>query len=370
MAHCEEYTELISAALDGALSPAQQEKLEAHLSSCPECAALFRQLSALHAALEDLPPAEPPADLKDRILDTVAREQVLPFTPPKKKGLSYHSQRWLTTAAALALVIFGAWSWKPWERNDVTKPTSAAGASGQVSVSAEVEESAMPEMALRGIAPQEELIAPQAVEPSPTPQAVEETAQDSPANVSSASAPMSGRAGDADGGIASEETAPQARTAKTLPEEDREPSPSSDVPGVTAFRSPALFSAPIPSDLPEENSEETPGLLMVGSGVPEELAEIPELTSQEALERLLKEYPKPGCETWEYTDIEPGWQSPEWTAEDGSTAWLSYVGPGEGENGLTVYLFDVWRLSPDGQQTCAATHEVPADGGEITTAGA
>ena len=49
MAYCNEYTELISAALDGALSPGQRKELDAHLAACPECAALYKELSALHA---------------------------------------------------------------------------------------------------------------------------------------------------------------------------------------------------------------------------------------------------------------------------------------------------------------------------------
>lgn len=116
MAHCDEYLELISASLDGALSLAQQEKLNAHLASCAECQKLYDDLSALHAALMDLPPVEVPAGLKDRIMDAVAAEaentKVLPFAPKKA---SRHWQRWLASAAVLAVVVMGTWSWKPWE---------------------------------------------------------------------------------------------------------------------------------------------------------------------------------------------------------------------------------------------------------------
>lgn len=116
MAHCDEYLELISASLDGALSPEAQEKLNAHLASCAECQKLYDDLSALHAALADLPPVEVPAGLKDRIMDAVAAEaentKVLPFAPKKA---SRHWQRWLASAAVLAVVVMGTWSWKPWE---------------------------------------------------------------------------------------------------------------------------------------------------------------------------------------------------------------------------------------------------------------
>lgn len=116
MAHCDEYLERISAAVDGALSPAEQEKLNAHLATCAECQRLYDDLLSLHAALADLPPVEVPTGLKDRVMDAVAAEaehaKVLPFVPKKT---SRHWQRWLASAAVLAVVIMGTWSWKPWE---------------------------------------------------------------------------------------------------------------------------------------------------------------------------------------------------------------------------------------------------------------
>ena len=116
MAHCDEYLELISAAVDGALSPSELERLNAHLALCPECKALYQDLTAIHAALRDLPPVEVPADLPDRIMAAVAAEKVLPFAPAEKKKSSAHWQRWLASAAVLAVVVAGAWGWKPWER--------------------------------------------------------------------------------------------------------------------------------------------------------------------------------------------------------------------------------------------------------------
>lgn len=127
MAHCEDYIELISAAVDGALSHDEQEKLNAHLSACPACQNLYDDLTALHAALADLPPVEVPAGLKGRIMDAVAAEaentKVVPFAPKKA---SRHWQRWMASAAVLAVVLMGTWSWKPWEaqKPQVNSPTS------------------------------------------------------------------------------------------------------------------------------------------------------------------------------------------------------------------------------------------------------
>lgn len=127
MAYCEEYVEFISAAIDGALSPAEQEKLSAHLASCPECQKLYDDLSALHAATAELPPVEVPAGLKGRIMDAVAAEaeeaKALPFAP-KKSPIRW--QRWLASAAVLALVVLGTWSWKPWESHSSADLPQAA----------------------------------------------------------------------------------------------------------------------------------------------------------------------------------------------------------------------------------------------------
>ena len=127
MAYCEDYIELISAALDGVLSPAEQEKLTAHLSTCRECQKLYDDLAALRSAMSGLPPVSVPPELKERIMDAVAAEaqdaKVVPFAPAEKKASSIRWQRWLASAAVLAIAVLGTWSWKPWEsRSDVALP--------------------------------------------------------------------------------------------------------------------------------------------------------------------------------------------------------------------------------------------------------
>ena len=41
---CEEAMALMSAKLDGALTPEQEEELAAHLAACPDCAKLMQTL--------------------------------------------------------------------------------------------------------------------------------------------------------------------------------------------------------------------------------------------------------------------------------------------------------------------------------------
>lgn len=110
MPYCEDYIELISAAVDGELSPLEREKLEAHFAQCPDCWALMNDLTAIHAALSPTvaaPLMEAPAGLKEDILSAVNASKVTAL--PVKKNFYY--KKWLASAAALALVMAGAWGW-------------------------------------------------------------------------------------------------------------------------------------------------------------------------------------------------------------------------------------------------------------------
>ena len=53
--NCKESPQWISDWMDGALQPLEERMLMAHLEQCPECAALWEQLTALHTACSDLP---------------------------------------------------------------------------------------------------------------------------------------------------------------------------------------------------------------------------------------------------------------------------------------------------------------------------
>lgn len=108
MAHCDEYIELISATLDGALSPDERTRLEEHLNACPACRALYDDLNRIHNVLRELPPIEVPAGLTDRIMEAVAADKVIPLAPTAKKKAPIRWQKWLATAAVLAVILAGA----------------------------------------------------------------------------------------------------------------------------------------------------------------------------------------------------------------------------------------------------------------------
>ena len=89
MANCEQYWDLISYSLDGALTEEEQRRLDRHLAQCPQCRAMWEQLSGLEPELMEL--EAPPADFADRVM--AAAQQVggsvhrQPVEPGGKPGV-------------------------------------------------------------------------------------------------------------------------------------------------------------------------------------------------------------------------------------------------------------------------------------------
>lgn len=97
--NCETALELLSASLDGELTPDQAALLQAHLDQCPSCRALQTELTGLHAAcgeMEALPPAE-------------LREQIMANLPPQRTGKVIYWKHWGAMAAAMAIIALAAW---------------------------------------------------------------------------------------------------------------------------------------------------------------------------------------------------------------------------------------------------------------------
>lgn len=97
--NCETAQELLSASLDGELTPAEEAQLQAHLDQCPNCRALQTELSDLHKAFGEMD-VLPPAQLK---------EQIMANLPPQRPAKVLYWKRWGAMAAALALVALAAW---------------------------------------------------------------------------------------------------------------------------------------------------------------------------------------------------------------------------------------------------------------------
>lgn len=96
---CEAALELLSASLDGELTPDQEALLQAHLDQCPGCRALQAELSGLHIACGEME-VLPPAELKDQIMANL---------PPQRSGKVIYWKRWGAMAAAVAIIALAAW---------------------------------------------------------------------------------------------------------------------------------------------------------------------------------------------------------------------------------------------------------------------
>lgn len=79
MTNCEIYWELMSCALDGALTDEERRRLEDHLAQCPECREVFAQMQNMQG---DMPGVEQaPAGFSDAVMAGVAdTQQEIPFT--------------------------------------------------------------------------------------------------------------------------------------------------------------------------------------------------------------------------------------------------------------------------------------------------
>ena len=107
MCDCEQALALLSARLDGPLSPQEEQLLQAHLAACAACGAAAIELETLHGLMPQLL-EEVPQGFHQRLMEKIAREQVLPFPAPQVKKQPWGA--WGATAAVVALVIWGGGS--------------------------------------------------------------------------------------------------------------------------------------------------------------------------------------------------------------------------------------------------------------------
>ena len=106
---CEQALDLLSARLDGDLTPEEAAGLEEHLSHCPDCRALAADLEELHAAMPGLY-QEPPAELKERVMAQIREESAPVSLEEVRKRRSGRKvwRSWGAMAAAMAVVFMSA----------------------------------------------------------------------------------------------------------------------------------------------------------------------------------------------------------------------------------------------------------------------
>lgn len=96
---CEKYDRMIDDYIDGILSDADREKLEAHLSTCEECRRSLRFAAALREMIR-ISAEKQPEDMHQRIMESVKKEQK---TASRKKLI-----RLGAIAAAFALICLSS----------------------------------------------------------------------------------------------------------------------------------------------------------------------------------------------------------------------------------------------------------------------
>lgn len=104
---CDRYLELLSARMEGALSPEEEQALEEHLSRCPGCRAAGAQLAALQAAFPELEELEAPADFTQKVMERIRKSEkkkVIPlFRRPQVRALAG-----LAACLVLVMGLYGA----------------------------------------------------------------------------------------------------------------------------------------------------------------------------------------------------------------------------------------------------------------------
>lgn len=115
MRPCDEFLDLISAALDNELSADDSAALNEHLNQCCACRALFDDLCALHDASVYAEEIAAPAGFAQQVMDRIAADpaqekisRVVSF--PSKRKVYYPWKKWAVSAAVIAVVVFGAYS--------------------------------------------------------------------------------------------------------------------------------------------------------------------------------------------------------------------------------------------------------------------
>ncbi len=133
----EEWTEKLSAYLDGDLPDDERYAVESHLSGCTHCAGVLDELTRVVARARTVHPRPPQADLWGGIagrIDAASRNgHVMPFESPARLPIRIASRRvslsflQLAAAAVLLMAVSGGIVWSIAHRPRVSSDTSRAG---------------------------------------------------------------------------------------------------------------------------------------------------------------------------------------------------------------------------------------------------
>lgn len=133
------WTDRLSEYIDDELTPGERAGLEAHLSTCPECADTLEELRAVVARAADLPARPSATDLWPGIEPRLSggSQTVLPFQPRVTRRFSFTLPQ--IVAAGLALMLMsggGVWVLQHGGRATSMPPVAAVADTGTSAVPA------------------------------------------------------------------------------------------------------------------------------------------------------------------------------------------------------------------------------------------
>lgn len=96
--------DMLSAYLDGLLSPDAERSMQQHLERCDACAGVLRAERSLLATLDAMSEVEPPADFVNAVMGRVAQ---YPAHRPAALVPWREAMRWSVAASVLLLMLFG-----------------------------------------------------------------------------------------------------------------------------------------------------------------------------------------------------------------------------------------------------------------------
>lgn len=103
---CDKYLELLSARLDGPLTPEEEQALEAHLSRCLACRTAGAQLAALQGAFPELEEVPAPEGFAQGVIDRIRAEEPKKVIPLFKRP-QFRALAGLAACLVLAVGLYG-----------------------------------------------------------------------------------------------------------------------------------------------------------------------------------------------------------------------------------------------------------------------
>ncbi len=133
-----EWTDLLSAYLDGELDPVTRRRLESHLAGCPACAAVRDDLARIVAVAPSYHGAPPPTDLWPGIEAAIDRDRMIELPRRRVPGPRF-GLRGLIAAGIATMAIGGGALWYRWSgpAQPVAVATAPVGPSRAVPVGLE-----------------------------------------------------------------------------------------------------------------------------------------------------------------------------------------------------------------------------------------